>query len=371
MFEAKPIPLIRAGYVTLIAKEVARRGVDGSSKLLELGLPEHFEKQPDGYLALNAVHSFVRWAEVRAGNSLLADAWSALTISDFSRPFGAAVRGARSLGDVLRQVARFAAEECSPSGYQIHFKESTNEVRIEFSRHCSRERSSCTELLQLFSILTVMRRFFGARWQPDQIFLRASEPDTGVCFNMKFKAARVLFGQPTSGICFRVSAADMPHIAKAAGAKSGTLQVRSDTFDFPASLKALLRPYLDSGNLEINMAASVAGISIRTLQRRLQTYAVSYSGLVQEVRLELAAELLKSPDVKVIDAAYAVGYSDPSHFSRAFRRLSGMTPRQYRSLSLNGDLDPNWRGMAGTPGCPPRQIKQNLFCKNDYPQIAC
>jgi len=49
------------------------------------------------------------------------------------------------------------------------------------------------------------------------------------------------------------------------------------------------------------------------------------------VRVEAAAELLASSSVTVLDAAYAVGYTDPSNFSRAFRQVTGVNPRQYES----------------------------------------
>jgi AraC-like DNA-binding protein len=32
----------------------------------------------------------------------------------------------------------------------------------------------------------------------------------------------------------------------------------------------------------------------------------------------------------LIDIAFASGYSDPAHFTRAFRRISGVSPRQFR-----------------------------------------
>jgi AraC-like DNA-binding protein len=46
--------------------------------------------------------------------------------------------------------------------------------------------------------------------------------------------------------------------------------------------------------------------------------------------VEAAVELLEGSDSKIIDVAYAVGYEDPSHFSRAFRRLKGTSPREFR-----------------------------------------
>ena len=45
---------------------------------------------------------------------------------------------------------------------------------------------------------------------------------------------------------------------------------------------------------------------------------------------EAGQRLLDEEDMRVTDAAYALGYSDPAHFTRAFRRMAGVSPRQYR-----------------------------------------
>lgn len=102
--------------------------------------------------------------------------------------------------------------------------------------------------------------------------------------------------------------------------------------EFLAGLKLLLRNYLEEGHPSVEWAALAAETSVRTLQRRLEQYGQTYSHLVQQVRFECAERLLQDPDTKIIDVALSVGYGDPSHFARAFRRLSGVSPREFRRL---------------------------------------
>ena len=52
---------------------------------------------------------------------------------------------------------------------------------------------------------------------------------------------------------------------------------------------------------------------------------------MQEARFDIARDLLADPARKVIDVAFAAGYESPQHFTRAFRRLAGITPTAYRS----------------------------------------
>ena len=78
------------------------------------------------------------------------------------------------------------------------------------------------------------------------------------------------------------------------------------------------------------MAAEIAGTSVRTLQRGLANSDLSYSRLIKEARFEAALQLLGDPDMKTIDVAYATGYEEPSNFARAFQRLAGVSPQEYR-----------------------------------------
>ncbi|MNC22936.1 HTH-type transcriptional activator Btr [compost metagenome] len=49
-----------------------------------------------------------------------------------------------------------------------------------------------------------------------------------------------------------------------------------------------------------------------------------------KVRIEKAKGLLQDPRNKFYEISGAVGYSDPSHFSKLFKKMTGLTPSAYR-----------------------------------------
>ena len=75
-------------------------------------------------------------------------------------------------------------------------------------------------------------------------------------------------------------------------------------------------------------------MSTRTLQRRLHQCGSSYSEVLQEARFEVARSLLDGSGTKIIDVAMTAGYESQQHFSRAFRRFTGVTPTAYRRSIL-------------------------------------
>jgi AraC-like DNA-binding protein len=103
----------------------------------------------------------------------------------------------------------------------------------------------------------------------------------------------------------------------------------SDTFS--GALKQLIRAYADDGWLTVKEASEIAGTSLRTMQRRLSAEATTYSGVLDEIRSELAGELLENTNTPVAEISAQLGYDDRSNFTRAFRRWAGVPPTLFRA----------------------------------------
>ncbi|MEO0347134.1 MAG: helix-turn-helix domain-containing protein [Pseudomonadota bacterium] len=72
------------------------------------------------------------------------------------------------------------------------------------------------------------------------------------------------------------------------------------------------------------------GMSKSTLFRRLRDEGASFQDLLETTRTELAQRYLQSSDLSNQQIAHLLGYRDTTAFQRAFRRWTGMTPRQLR-----------------------------------------
>jgi transcriptional regulator GlxA family with amidase domain len=101
-------------------------------------------------------------------------------------------------------------------------------------------------------------------------------------------------------------------------------------------LTQLISTYLGERVPSLTEVAEILGTSRRSLQRRLRDAGTSYSELTLHARYEAASELLRDTSVRVVDVACSLGYDDPSHFTRFFRRISGITPQHYRRMCRDG-----------------------------------
>jgi len=76
--------------------------------------------------------------------------------------------------------------------------------------------------------------------------------------------------------------------------------------------------------------AETLNMSNRTLQRKLKSEGTSFLDLLQSTRMQLARRYLLQPSRSVVETSYLLGLSEPSTFSRAFKRWTGQAPADFR-----------------------------------------
>ena len=188
---------------------------------------------------------------------------------------------------------------------------------------------------ELLVMVAIVRAFAEPAWQPPEMAFRSTIMP-GRYAEEQFPNTRFLSGQKVASITVPHELLNSPLRVALDVYRPQVGQVAPPpyTTDFQTnvgnSLKSVLSPYLPERIPGIELAAKMAATSVRTLQRRLKESHLSYSDLVSELRFETAAWLLRKTDATTLEIALEVGYEDPSHFSRAFKRMAGINPREYR-----------------------------------------
>lgn len=228
--------------------------------------------------------------------------------------------------------------ELRPEGLHTRIVVSNSDAQYEISR------------FEAWAILFVLLGFFrdvlGSHWLPTEITIQNNFVPCDAVAEM-FSKTRLITGTKLTSIKVPASLLSQP-IGPGFDADRYRVPTPSDyasweavSEDLVSRLKAVLRSGLGESNPSLGLAADIAGMSVRTLQRHLGKAGVSFSGLLQQVKFEQAADMLANSKTKIIDIAFSLGYEDPSHFSRAFRRIAGVTPRTFRNQRFAGGHFPS------------------------------
>ena len=124
---------------------------------------------------------------------------------------------------------------------------------------------------------------------------------------------------------------DTPDVAKATDRIAEQYLEALDPHRVATRVRGLLVSLLPSGKADQDRIASRLHRSTSTLQRQLQAEGTSYRDILDETRKSLAEEYLRQRKLSHSQIAYLLGFSDQSNFSRAFKRWTSKSPREYQA----------------------------------------
>jgi AraC-like DNA-binding protein len=101
---------------------------------------------------------------------------------------------------------------------------------------------------------------------------------------------------------------------------------------FSDQVRKLLRTAIVTGHSSADQIAELFSMHRRTLSRHLSSSNTNLKQLKDEIRFEIALQLLEDSNMDIVQIALILGYSNASAFTRAFRRWSATTPAKWRAL---------------------------------------
>jgi AraC-like DNA-binding protein len=192
------------------------------------------------------------------------------------------------------------------------------------------------ELFQVLGMIQLVQVVAGKQWRPPQTrftfsYRKAIEHAEELNpSQLHFSQAYPAIAIPRQLLSLELAASKASLVNSSA--KNNTVLPTPDSF--VDSLRCAISPYLGDQAPDINLAAELSGIHVRTLQRRLAQQNMTYSAIVEQARLLKAKSLLNEKSLKLLDITLMLGYSEPATFTRAFRRWAGVSPSEYRKYQL-------------------------------------
>lgn len=152
----------------------------------------------------------------------------------------------------------------------------------------------------------------------------------------KFLRAPVTFNAEVGTFHFDKASvrAPLPHgtpdIAKATDKIAETYIESLDPHKVASHVRQLLISLLPSGETDQELVSSRLNRSTSTLQRQLQAEGLTYREVLESTQRSLAETYLSEKKHSHAQIAYLLGFSEQSNFSRAFKRWTSLTPRQFQ-----------------------------------------
>lgn len=196
--------------------------------------------------------------------------------------------------------------------------------------------------LSLGMFLNIFRECLGRGWTPETVYFEHPRPVDAEQHEAAF-GAPACFSQPTNALVFRPEAlkhpmprrdpkmmAMMRACLEALGSKADDFEPLTDR------VRMAVRTRLPDGWPSLEAIGVDLRLSPASIRRELARIGLTYKGLVQAVRRELALSYLRQRHLPLSEIAFLLGYSELSAFSRAVRRWTGRSPKSVRNRLLDG-----------------------------------
>ena len=247
---------------------------------------------------------------------------------------GLAVLASSSIYDVLRRLVRFS--HVLSTGLEITLAERGEFVDLELVAMGDEEPLPISQDFGIGVIVTLCRLTLGEYFSPLEIRCRRPQPADPDRFSALL-GSRIEYGCDQMRMTFVRSdiveqlASANPELAQVNDEQAETYLASFTRVSTSRTVVGKIIEHLPDGPPSQKAIAEAMHVSNRTLQRKLREEGTSFLDLLQDARLSLAKKYLAQPQRSIVETAYLLGFSEPSTFSRAFKRWTGQAPVDYRA----------------------------------------
>lgn len=304
------------------------------------GLPQGIETADARYITQRALMAFIDESARLVGDERLG-----IKLAQYMTPldygvFGTYLLSAPSLGDALER-SRGSLRWHSADDYIAIVRQG------EFVRYSYRFASAGefgyenTAYCVAGVLVSLIRGYLGPTWRPARVELditstrnmtrvvdsfgcevRPGSHEVAVLIPEGLLTAEPVKAQPEPA----VTLADVER-ARARRAPSRLSEIVGE----------LVQTGLLDSSVSLDKVAAELELGPRTLQRRLETEGLQFRDILNRARIDRARTLLAERDLSITRIAAELGYSAPTHFTRAFQRETGLSPSRFRG-NIAGSL---------------------------------
>jgi AraC-like DNA-binding protein len=241
-----------------------------------------------------------------------------------------------TLGDALRRAERYST--IGNEGIALKYIEG-EDIAIVFdyvgiARHSDRHQIEGWAT----ALIRACRQLTNRRVVPTRVkFTHRRNEDCSELARLLGRPA--VFGADADEIAFEKAAKDMPLVSAdrylnellTTYCEEALARRRTGRGTLRSEVENAVVPLLPHGTARADQIARKLGMSQRTLARRLASERLSFAGVLDDLRSDLAKRYLDDAHLTVSQIAWLLGYQEASAFTHAFKRWTGKTPREMRA----------------------------------------
>ena len=210
--------------------------------------------------------------------------------------------------------------------------------------------------LVMAALLGTVRTLVRDDWRPlSAAFARPAPADPSPwqhCFG-----PRARFGQDRTGVVLPVRDLDLPVVISDSSLRPYTREfldavVTAENDGVAGETAAVVELLLPLGRASADQVSRRLGMSPRQLQRALAENGETFSGVVNDVRAELAERYLGAGGRTLTELSQQLGFAAPSALSRWFRQQFGTSPSAWREAAASAEASVAASAEAAGDGAP-------------------
>lgn len=349
----------RVGPFAALPDMLREFGVDPEELLRDRGLPPDALESPERRIPFFQVGRLLKSAAEKSGCEHFGLLFGQRLGLRHMGTLGEMARNVPTVGDALRTMA--VHQRLHSHGALAFVLEEGARATLGYSVfHASTVGADQIHAGMAAWILNLVRELTVPGWVPDVVQLARSRPAVVTPYRRALSAP-IEFNAEITSLRFdsallrqKIPGADPVRFAiyEAQVAAIGRRSLLND-------VRRALRLQMVHGKAANDSVAQTLDMHRRTLHRRLRECGTTFRQVLDEVRYDTARHFLHTTDMPLTHIAVALGYSEVTAFTRAFRRWSGETPSRFRELGPVQATDaatPAGTGNETTLGETPRVV---------------
>ena len=322
-------------YLFLLGEVLRGLGHDDALLLAGLGVERASLTQPDSRVSERVCDRALGRALDLAGQQGLGFAYARAVRVTLHGQLGLGLLASLNVADALTLVQRYLALRAPFLSLDSRIEGEGSIVEVQASLPAGPKRDFVMEAIMLTLVYSA-EQLLGRAVTEGEIWMQGEEPPYYARWRqelplpLRYRKPACQLRGPRTLLQASPTLADPLAVQQAKAQLEQELkQLQGGDDDLASQIRQRLREARDALPGLDEVAAGLF-LSPRTLKRRLQEAGLSYRDLVDAELQTRACDLLSSTSLPISEIAYRLGYGDVSNFGRAFKRWTGLSPKDFR-----------------------------------------